>query len=135
MATVLGGKLSGLRGSTVSRRGHFQRSPTPCQSAPGLGQKSQQHSTTSLGNRGRRLNAVDKATDGLCRVIRVTYLRPDGRAAGWGLHVWGAGAVHETAWDAPMAATGCVNLGILSLISSVRVGLSLIHISEPTRPY
>lgn len=102
MATVLGSKTTGLKES-IPRRLH-------CQPSPKLGQTFKQHSRNRLLYRGTCLNAADTAADGLCRVIRVTYLRPDGKAAGWGLHVWGAGAVSETAWDVPMAATGYVNL-------------------------
>eukprot|EP00892_Ulva_mutabilis_P007082 jgi/Ulvmu1/4746/UM020_0030.1 len=50
-------------------------------------------------------------TEALCRVLRVHYLRPDGKAAGFGLHVWGKGAVQETAWEAPLSATGQVSSG------------------------
>lgn len=50
-------------------------------------------------------NATDPTED-LCRVLRVHYLRPDGKAAGFGLHVWGPGAIQETAWEAPLSSTG-----------------------------
>lgn len=39
------------------------------------------------------------------RVLRVNYLRTDGKAAGFGLHVWGS-CVEETDWEHALSSTG-----------------------------
>lgn len=120
MATVSGSASSWLKYRSTHSPPCLQRSPRLGHPTPKLGRTCEQHSTHNHVRRGRRLNAADTSTpaDSLCRVLRVTYLRPDGRATGWGLHVWGAGAVQETAWDAPMPATGYVNIHKLHYPSS-----------------